>query len=88
MRLSIEQYLDSLLYRFMLLKVTGKRLFDRNTLYSPTVHRIHGYCYCQLFLLLFTVYTITFTITFTVTVLLLLLLPHHPSILVTQLLII
>jgi len=43
----------------MLLKVTGTRLFDRNTLYSPIVHRIHGYCYCSLLLTLFTVYTIT-----------------------------
>jgi len=44
---------------FMLLKVTGKRLFDRNTLYSPIVHCIHGYCYRSLLLILFTVYTIT-----------------------------
>ena len=48
-----------LLYYFMLLKVTGKWLFDRSTLYSPIVHRIHGYCYCSLLLILFTVYTIT-----------------------------
>ena len=48
-----------LLYKFILLKVTGKRLFDRNTLYSPTVHRIHCYYYCSLLLILFTVYTIT-----------------------------
>ena len=46
MRLSIEQYLDSLLYRFMLLKVTEKILSDCNTcivalfycLYSNIVH--------------------------------------------------
>jgi len=42
----------------LLLKVTGKSLFDRNTLYSPIVHRIHGYCYRSLLLILFTVYTI------------------------------
>ena len=42
----------------MLLKDTGKGLFDRNTLYSPIVHRIHGYCYCSQLLILFTVYTI------------------------------
>jgi len=27
----------------MLLKITEKRFFDRNTLYSPIVHRIHRY---------------------------------------------
>ena len=43
----------------MLPKVTGKGLFNCNTLYSPIIHRIHGYCYCSLVLLLFTVYTIT-----------------------------
>ena len=40
---------------FMLLKITGKRLFYRNTLYNLIVHHIHGYC----LLILFTVYTIT-----------------------------
>jgi len=59
MGLSIEQYLALLLYECMLLKVTGKRLFDRNTLYSPIVHHIHSYYYCSPLLILFTVYTIT-----------------------------
>ena len=48
-----------LLYYFILLKVTGKRSFDCNTLYSPIVHRIHSYCYRSLLLISFTVYTIT-----------------------------
>jgi len=48
-----------LLYKFMLLKITKKRLFDRNTLYSPIVHHIHGYCYRLLLLILFTVYMVT-----------------------------
>jgi len=43
----------------MLPKLTREGLFDRNTLYSPIVHRIHGYCYCFPVLLLFTVYTLT-----------------------------
>jgi len=43
----------------MLLKFTVKVLLDCNTLYSPIVHRRHGYCYCSLLLLLFIVYTIT-----------------------------
>jgi len=43
----------------MLLKVTEKVLLDRNTMYSPIVHRIHGYWYCLMSLLLFTMYTIT-----------------------------
>ena len=60
----------------LLLKVTRKRLFDRNTLYSSIVHHIHSYCYCLLFLFLFTVYTIT---VYYYTVLLLLL--YHPNIL-------
>ena len=42
----------------MLLEITGKVLFDRNTLYSPIVYRIHGYYYRSLLLILFTVYTI------------------------------
>jgi len=42
----------------MLLKVTGKVLFNCNTLYSPIVHHIHGYWYCLLSWLLFTVYKI------------------------------
>jgi len=42
----------------MLLKVIEKVLFDRNTLYSPIVHRIHGYYYRSLLLILFTVYMI------------------------------
>ena len=48
-----------LLYEFMLLKATGKWLLDRNTLYSPIIHRIHGYYYRSLVLIFFTVYTIT-----------------------------
>jgi len=32
----------------MLLKVTGKGLFDRNTLYRSIVHHIHVYWYCLL----------------------------------------
>jgi len=48
-----------LLYKFMLLKVTGKGLFDRNTLYNYIVHRIHSYWYCLLSWLLFTMYAIT-----------------------------
>jgi len=42
MRLSIEQYLDSLLYRFMLLKVTGKILSDRNIYIVLLFYRLHG----------------------------------------------
>jgi len=30
----------------MLLKIIGKVLLDRNIVYSHTVYRIHGYCYC------------------------------------------
>jgi len=60
----------------MLLKITEKVLLDRNTMYSPIVHRIYDYWYCLLFLLLFTVYTI---IVYWYTVLLLSL--YHPSIL-------
>ena len=48
-----------LLYKFILLKVTGIGLFDRNTLYSLIVHRIHGYYYHSPLLILFTMYTIT-----------------------------
>ena len=51
----------------MLLKVTGKILFDRNIRYN-SFHRIHGYCYCSRFLLLFIVDTITVTVTVIVTV--------------------
>jgi len=29
----------------MLQKVTGKVLFDRNTLFNPIVHRMRGYWY-------------------------------------------
>jgi len=57
----IVNWLDDaelLLFSFMLLKVSGKVLLDRNTLYS-SIHRIYGYCYCSLFISLFTVYTIT-----------------------------
>jgi len=43
----------------MLLKIIGKELLDRNPMYSFTVYRIHGYCYCLLSLLLFIMYTIT-----------------------------
>ena len=39
----------------MLLKIIGKVLLDRNTMYNLIVYRIHIYW----FLLLFTVYTIT-----------------------------
>ena len=60
----------------MLLKVTEKELFNRNTLYSPIVHCIHGYWCCLLFWLLFTVYMITVDCH---TILLLSL--HRPSIL-------
>ena len=42
----------------MILKVTGK-LSLTVTLYSPIVHRIHGYYYRSLLQILFTVYTIT-----------------------------
>jgi len=45
----------------MLLKVTKKVLLDRNTVYNPFVHHIHGYWYCLLFLLLFIEHTILFT---------------------------
>jgi len=48
-----------LLVLFHVTEITGKVLLDRNPMYSPIVHRIHGYWYCLLFLLLFTVYTIT-----------------------------
>ena len=60
--------LSSIWIRYCIIHVTEsywKRLFDRNTLYSPIIHRIHGYYYCSLFLLLFTVYTITVTVTAT-----------------------
>jgi len=43
----------------VIIDVTGKKLFDWNTLYNPIVHRIHGYWYYLLFWLLFTMYTIT-----------------------------
>jgi len=62
--------------KFMLMKVTGKILFDRNTLYSPIIYRIHGYYNHSLLLILFTVYTIIVDC-YAVP----LLSPHHPSIL-------
>jgi len=46
----------------MLREVTRRVLLDRNTMYSPIIHRIHGYWYCLLFMLLYTVYLITVTV--------------------------
>ena len=60
-----------------------KVLLDRDTLYNPIVHRIHGYCYCSLLLLLFTMYTIT-VYWYTISLLSL----YRPSILVIWMLII
>ena len=60
MELCYNEYVSRhIIALFMLLKVSGKVLFDRNTLYSPVVHRIHNYFYCSLLLLLFTMYMIT-----------------------------
>ena len=66
----------------MLLKITEKVLLDRNTMYSPIVHRIHIYWYCLLFLLLFLCIRLLFTIT------VLLLSPYRPSILGNMILVV
>jgi len=41
MRLAIEYYLVLLLYKSVLLKVTGKILSDRNTFIVPLFYRLH-----------------------------------------------
>ena len=59
---------------FHVTEITEKVLLNHNTMYSPIVHRIHGYWYCLLSLLLFIMYMIN---VYWYTVLLLSL--HHPS---------
>jgi len=39
----IDQCLDLLLVLFHITETAEKVLLDRNTMYSPIVHRIHGY---------------------------------------------